>query len=98
MPVDHFETYTYNMHYMQRTSLLLDDETRRAARQLSLRYGCSVSEAIRRAVVRHRDAVLGVPAERRKARMEKLGELFELFKGHDAEEEVRRLKTHDEGF
>ena len=86
------------MHHMHRTSLLLDDDTRRAARQLALHYGCSVSEAIRRAVVRHRDAVFGVPAESRKKRMETLGELFELFEGHDAEEEVRRLKTHDEGF
>ncbi len=83
---------------MQRTSLLLDDDTRRAARQLALRYGCSVSEAIRRAVVRHRDAMLGVPAHSRKQRMKKLGELFELFEGHDAEEEIRQLKTQDEGF
>ena len=83
---------------MQRTSLLLDDDTRRAARQLALHYDCSVSEAIRRAVVRQRDAVFGVPAESRKKRMEKLGELFELFEGHDAEEEIHRLKTHDEGF
>ncbi len=83
---------------MQRTSLLLDDDTRRAARQLALRYGCSVSEAIRRAVVRHRDSMLGVPAKSRKRRMEKLGELFKLFEGHDAEEEIRRLKAEDEGF
>lgn len=83
---------------MQRTSLLLDDDTRRAARQLALRYDCSVSEAIRRAVVRQRDAVLGVPAELRKERMEKLGELFELFEGHDAEDEIRRLKNQDDGF
>ena len=82
---------------MQRTSLLLDDDTRRAARQLALRYDCSVSEAIRRAVVRHRDSVFGVPAHSRKERMENLGELFELFEGHDAEEEIRRLKTQDEG-
>ena len=46
----------------KRTSLILDDDTRIAARQLALRYDCSTSEAIRRAVVRHRDAVLGVPA------------------------------------
>ena len=66
--------------------------------KLALRYGCSVSEAIRRAVVRHRDAMLGVPAHSRKQRMKKLGELFELFEGHDAEEEIRQLKTQDEGF
>ena len=38
-----------------RTTLILDDESRRAARELALRYDCSLSEAIRRAVVLHRD-------------------------------------------
>ena len=89
---------TYNIYHMHRTSLLLDDDTRRAARQLSLRYGCSVSEAIRRAVVRHRDAVFGVPDHHRQERMEKLGQLFDLFEGHAVEEEIRRLKSQDEGF
>ncbi len=81
-----------------RTTLLLDDETRQAARQLALRYDCSTSEAIRRAVVRHRDAAFGVPAERRRERRRALERLFELFEGHDAEEEIRRLKSEDEGF
>ncbi len=81
-----------------RTTLLLDDDTRQAARQLALRYGCSMSEAIRRAVVRHRDAVFGVPAESRRERRRVLERLFDLFAGHDAEEEVRRLKAEDLGF
>ncbi len=81
-----------------RTSLLLDDETRQAARELALRYGCSVSEAIRRAVIRQRDTVFGVPAASRKERRQVLERLFDLFDGNDAEAEVRRLKDEDEGF
>jgi hypothetical protein len=81
-----------------RTTILLDDETRRAARQLALRYECSTSEAIRRAIVRHRDAVYGVPEEARKERCQVLRQLFELFEGHDAEDEIRHLKAQDAGF
>ena len=94
----------YYMHicYMDimsyRTTLILDDETRKAARQLAALYDCSVSEAIRRAVTRHRDSVLGVPAKSRKQRQKALSRLIELFDGHDADEEVRRLKAEDAGF
>jgi len=82
----------------QRTTLILDPETRQAARQLALRYGCSASEAIRRAVVRHRDSVFGVPAESRSERRKVLDRLFQLFDGNDAEEEISRLKSQDAGF
>ena len=81
-----------------RTTLILDEEARAAARQLAVVYGCSTSEAIRRAVVRHRDAVYGVPAASRKQRKQALKRLFELFEGHDAAEEVARLKAEDQGF
>ncbi|MDE0001910.1 MAG: hypothetical protein OXQ29_04370 [Rhodospirillaceae bacterium] len=81
-----------------RTTILLDDDVRTAARELASRYGCSVSEAIRRAVLRHRDAVLGISQGHRAARVQVLAELFDLFQGHDAEDEVRRLKEQDEGF
>ena len=81
-----------------RTTLYLDDEVRAAARQLAARYDCSLSEAIRRAVIRHRDAVVGVPPERRRERARLLERLIELFEGHDPEEEIRRLKEEDEGF
>lgn len=81
-----------------RTTLLFDDETREAARQLASRYDCSTSEAVRRAVVCHRDTVFGVSQEARKQRVEALHQLFELFEGHDPEEEIRRLKSEDEGF
>jgi len=81
-----------------RTTVILDEEARRAARQLALRYGCSTSEAIRRAVIRHRDSVFGVPAESRQERRRVLNRLVELFAGNDPEEEVQRLKIQDEGF
>ena len=81
-----------------RTTLLLDDEVRTAARELAHRYGCSTSEAIRRAVLRQRDAVLGVPRDRRAERVRLLHRLFDLFEGHDAADEIRRLKEQDEGF
>jgi hypothetical protein len=81
-----------------RTTLILNEETRVAARQLATRYECSASEAIRRAVVRHRDSVFGVPEDRQRERRRTLNRLFDLFEGHDAEEEIRRLKAEDEGF
>lgn len=81
-----------------RTTLVLDDRAREAAQQLARRYGCSVSEATRRALVRQRDAELGVPRERRRERARALRRLFALFEGNDPRAEVRRLKTEDEGF
>ena len=81
-----------------RTTIVLDDDTRHAARELALRYGCSVSEAIRRAVVRQREAVLGVPAESRKERRKTLERLFELFEGNDPAEEIERIKAEDPSF
>jgi hypothetical protein len=81
-----------------RTTLVLDDKAREAARQLARRYGCSLSEATRRALIRQRDVELGVPRERRQERVQALGRLFDLFADNDAAAEVRRLKAEDEGF
>ena len=82
----------------KRTTLLLDSETRTAARELAHRYGCSTSEAIRRSVLRHRDTVLGIPRARREERIRLLERLFDLFDGHDVTDEIRRLEEQDEGF
>jgi hypothetical protein len=82
----------------QRTTLILDDETRKAARDLAAREGCSLSEAIRRAVIRQREGLFGVDAQGRRRRRKLLERLFVLFEGNDPEEEIRRLKTEDEGF
>ena len=82
----------------QRTTLVLDDEAREAARQLARHHGCSLSEATRRALVRQRDEELGVPAARRKERVRLLRSLFDLFAENDPRAEVHRLKAEDEGF
>lgn len=78
--------------------MILDEDTRTAARELAARYDCSLSEAIRRAVVRHRDAVLGVPSASRRQRKQVLERLFDLFEGNDAAEEVQRIKDEDMAF
>jgi hypothetical protein len=83
---------------MHRTSILLDEEAQEAARDLARRYRCSVSEAIRRAILRHRDTLLGVSAEVRAERVRALARMVELFDGHDAEAEVARIKREDDGF
>ena len=83
---------------MAQRTLTLDDDTRHAAQQLASKYACSTSEAIRRAVIRQRDSVFGVSVERRQERRQILDRLFVLFEGHDAGEEIRRLKAEDEGF
>ena len=63
-----------------------------------MRFDCSTSEAIRRAILRYRDSVLGIPVASREERKRLLERLYDLFEGHDADEEVRQLKLQDEGF
>ena len=75
---------------------MLDEEVLSAARELAHRYGCSTSEAIRRAVLCHRDAVMGIPSARRAERVRILEHLFVLFEGHDPADEVHRLRESDE--
>ena len=81
----------------KRTTLILDDEAGAAARELAHRYGCSVSEAIRRSLTAQRDIESGVPTSVRKERVRVLTRLFALFEGSDAAEEIRRLKAQDAG-
>jgi hypothetical protein len=81
-----------------RTTLLLDDETRAAARELARRYGITVSEAIRRSVIRQRDLAVGPAEGRRAERLRALRRAFELFEGNDPAAEIRSLKAQDAGF
>ena len=81
-----------------RTTILLDDASREAAAALARRLNCSTSEAIRTAIVRYREIKDGVPPAARRKRVKTLHRLFKLFEGHDAEAEVRRLKSEDSGF
>ena len=78
---------------LTRTTIMLDEPAREAARELASTYRCSTSEGIRRAILHQRDAV---PAQREQ-RVRTLERLFELFDGHDAEDEIRKLKEQDEG-
>lgn len=82
----------------QRTTVVLDEQARAAARELARRYGCSVSEAIRRSVIRQRDAEMGLSARRCRERALVLRRLLEIFEGNAAAAEVRRLKAEDAGF
>ena len=82
----------------RRTTLILDEESGRAARQLADHYRCPVSDAIRRSLIAQRDSVAGVPKKARLQRIRTLKRLFEMFDGNDAAEEVRRLKVEDQGF
>ena len=80
---------------MIRTTLVLNEESRAAMEALARHYRCSSSEALRRAVSQHRNQVLGVPDERRRARTQALLNLFEASEGQDAEAEIARLKDED---
>jgi hypothetical protein len=88
------------MHHpaSRRTTIVLDETTRRAARRLARRWECSSSEAIRRSVIRQHEAELGPTPGERQARKRLLAELFKTFAGHDVAAEVARLKAEDEGF
>lgn len=79
----------------RRTNIVMDEDSHAAARELARADGCSISEAIRRAVVRERDQRLRVSPERVAERSRALERLFELFEGHDAEAEIRRLRAED---
>ncbi len=82
----------------RRTTLILDDEAGEAARQLARRYHCSISEAIRRSLIAQRDAETGISRQARKERSRALRRLFVLFEDNDAGDEIRRLKSEDQGF
>lgn len=81
---------------MKRTTIVLDAESRDAARDLAGRWQCSMSEAIRRAIVHQHSAVSGVSASERAERVRALLALAEAFEGHDAETEIAELKRQDE--
>lgn len=81
-----------------RTTIVLDEEARRAARELASHYECSMSEAIRRAVAHEHERISGVSAEFRGRRRRALEQLFALFVEHDPDAELRELKRQDDGF
>jgi hypothetical protein len=83
---------------MHRTSVLLDEPARLAAKRLAARLDVSPSEVIRRALLHYQEDVLGTGSQERQRRVAAAQRLFHLFEGGDAEAEVRRLKKEDEFF
>jgi len=68
-----------DMQQIYRTTIILDEQSRAAARQLALRFDCSTSEAIRRAILCCRDQVFGVPVGTRRQRTRALLSLLLSF-------------------
>jgi hypothetical protein len=83
---------------VRRTTLLMDEDSQRAARDLAVRLNCSTSEAIRRAIVGYRDVVVGLSRDVRSKRVGSLRKMIELSKDSDPAAEVKRLKSEDLGF
>ncbi len=81
-----------------RTTILLDADSRAAAKSLAAHLDVSPSEAIRQALIHFRNHVVGVPADVRRKRGAALERLFVLFDGNDAAAEVSRLKREDAQF
>ena len=81
-----------------RTTILLDEETRRAAKQLAVALDVTPSEAVRKAIVAYRDQVVGATAHARRRRVRALQRAAALFADNDPEAEVRALKEQDKFF
>lgn len=81
-----------------RIRIVLDDETLRAAQELALHNGCSVADAIRRAVIDQRNVTPAPSTDTIRDRVKTLERLFELFAHNDAAKEIAQLKADDEGF
>lgn len=82
-----------------RTTVVLDQPSRLAAKTLARTLGITPSEAIRRALIAYRDQVLGgvSPAEIKRRRAA-FTELTELMDGNDPEAEIARLEREKEFF
>ncbi len=82
-----------------RTTVVLDERSRAAAKTLARTLGITPSEAIRRALVVYRDQIMGgVSASELRRRQAAFKKLMELMDGNDPEAEIARLKREDEFF
>lgn len=82
----------------ERTTIVLDPDSRKAAEELAAADRTSMSQAIRRAVVEERNRRLGPGSAQQRRRRQALERLFELFVEHDAAAEIAELKRQDELF
>lgn len=77
----------------QRTTIVLGDKERRAAKKLAAHWRVTPSEAIRRALLKVEAEELEVAGNRfRRERVAAFGELIKLFKGYDPSEELGRIR------
>jgi hypothetical protein len=77
-----------------RTTIILGDKERRAAKKLAAHWGVTLSEAIRRSLLAMEAQEL--EATRSRARRERVlafKELVKLFHGHDPEEELAQIRA-----
>ena len=81
-----------------RTTILLDEESRRAAKQLASALDVAPAEAVRRAIVAYRDQLVGTTGDARRRRLAAFERAVALFADNDAEAEVRALKEQDKYF
>lgn len=77
-----------------RTTIVLGDKERRAAKKLAAHWGVTPSEAIRRALLKVEAEEL--EAARGKARRERVAafeQLVKLFKGYDPDDELAQIRA-----
>ncbi len=76
-----------------RTTIVLGERERRAAKKLAAHWGVTPSEAIRRALLKVESQELEVGRNRRiKERAAAFLQLITLFKGHDPRDELARIR------
>jgi hypothetical protein len=96
--MDHM-CYTMHMPSSTRTTVILDEPARLAAKTLATKLGITPSEAIRQALIAYRDQVCGGVSESEvRRRSNAFSRLTELMDGNDAESEIARLKREDDFF
>ena len=95
-PLDVSQTQWYNLEYASADHDFAGRRVPTGCKGAILRFGCSTSEAIRRAILGYRDHCLGVSPEFRATRTVALRELIQLFEGHDAQAEIDELKRQDD--
>lgn len=79
-----------------RTTILLDAESRRTAKELAAKLDVSPSEVIRRALKAYQPMASRVTPELRKKRVQAARRLFRLFAGVDARAEILARRRENE--
>ncbi|MGB0679042.1 MAG: hypothetical protein ACPGUV_05220 [Polyangiales bacterium] len=81
-----------------RTSLIFDQQTEQAVRELKQRLHCSMAEVVRRALHAYHHQVMRDAHGRVSQQQALLQKLYTSFRNHDPAAEVARLKDEDAYF